>query len=918
MQEVRESGSRVVLVEGEAGIGKTALIDHFAAEVEDARVIRASGEQAETAVAYGLVDQLLRATSALGDGVFEPGHPGGQAADHVTIGIRLLQAVGSLEESGPVLVAVDDAHWADAASLRALLFVARRFVSERVLLLIAVREPERGNLPEGLRRLAGGAGGQVVRLGPLQVGELEELAAGEGVDLPSRAASRLHAHTSGNPLHALALLRELPHDAWQEPGLSLTVPRSFAETVVAKLTECSAATRRLVEAAAVLGARPPFAAAVELAAVDEPFDALEQAVSARLLVATEESDEHELTFPHPLVERAVYRQIGPARRARLHREAARLADDRAIAFRHLVAAAAGPDPRLADELERFAAGEAARAAWSGVAWALAAAGRLSDSRGAREPRLLAAAEAALYAGSIEHARRLTERVGDPANGALRDRVVAYIEMCGPRASEAQALLERAWKLTDDQVDAGTASRIAMTMALLRLMGLRGADAATWAQRAVELTAPDITGKAPEKMMVALGLMHAGRLGEAEELARAMLAENPDESELKAALGWVLLAREDFARAAPQLAAAASAARRAGSLEVAAMAHGLLSRVEFLRGRWDAALIQSERALALIGELPHLVTRPVVRWTASFVPAARGDWATADELAAHAAGDAPGMLDRSMAAAIARALPAAARGDHATVLAAFSPLLDATAAADGANQPGVSPWHDIYGEALVAAGRLDEARAFLQPHEEHAAALGLFATLARLRRVRGQLEAAADDTQTAATVLEAAIADADRAGASFDRARAQLVYGGILRRQRRRRDAAEQLRPARTVLAALGAGPYLERCERELAACGLTPVKRGANDPSRLTPQERSVAELVAAGMTNREVAAELLVSVKTVEVHLTRIYSKLGVRSRAQLAARAQDERERPTGGDGSGAAAARSGRVDQSHRRSE
>ena len=471
LSDVLHGRPRVAIVEGPAGIGKTTLIDQFLAAADGgARVVRGSGEQAERSLAYGLVDQLLRAADAP-HAVFAS--PSG-SADHVNLGLRLLQAFGALEEHELVIVAVDDAHWVDAASLRALLFASRRLVAERILVLVAMRDDEHGHVPPGLRRMAEGPAGCVIRLGPLNVPELQRLAATEGIELPAASASRLHAHTSGNPLHALALLRELPGRAWQDAPSALPVPRSFIEIVLGSLASCSAPTRRLVEAASVLGRRSPLALTARLAGVDEPLDAFEQAVAARLLAPDAGSDEYEAVFPHPLIETAVYRQIGASRRARLHAEAAGLADDPAVALRHRVAAGPGPDPALADELMAFARHEEGRAAWTNVAWALAAAARLSESRSVREPRLLAAAEATLLSGDREGASRLTERVSDPANAPLRDCVLAFLALLGPRPLEAEPLLERAWRQCDADADPETAARVASTTALLRVMQMRGA------------------------------------------------------------------------------------------------------------------------------------------------------------------------------------------------------------------------------------------------------------------------------------------------------------------------------------------------------------------------------------------------------------------------------------------------------------
>jgi DNA-binding CsgD family transcriptional regulator len=187
--------------------------------------------------------------------------------------------------------------------------------------------------------------------------------------------------------------------------------------------------------------------------------------------------------------------------------------------------------------------------------------------------------------------------------------------------------------------------------------------------------------------------------------------------------------------------------------------------------------------------------------------------------------------------------------------------------------------------LVSAGRWGEADAFLVPHEELAAARGRGSMVARLARVRGRLEAARGRAVEAEAAFGRAVGESERSGLPFQRALVELAHGQVLRRAGQRRAAAERLSAARERLAALRARPYLERCEQELAACGLAPAKRSAFDPSRLTAQELAVARLVAVGMSNRQVASELFISIKTVQFHLTYIYAKLGVGSRAELAA---------------------------------
>jgi DNA-binding CsgD family transcriptional regulator len=310
----------------------------------------------------------------------------------------------------------------------------------------------------------------------------------------------------------------------------------------------------------------------------------------------------------------------------------------------------------------------------------------------------------------------------------------------------------------------------------------------------------------------------------------------------------------------------------------------LSRAEFLAGSWDDSSVSAARALALLEETRHEWLRPLARWAAVAVPAARGEWRAAQEhvrLASAQGGDYELMV---VAAGLAGAQLAAAQGDHEGVLRALGPVL-VVRPREGVDEPGFWPWQGLYGDALVSAGRLGEAGEFLAPHEELARVRGRRSSIAVLARVRGRLEAALGDVGAAGVAFRRGLEQYVGLSVPFPQGLLELAFGQMLRRHGQRRLAVEQLRSARDRFVVLGARPYVERCERELGASGLAPAKRHDFDPSRLTAQELAVAQLVARGLSNRQVAAELFVSVKTVQFHLTRVYSKLRVSSRAELAA---------------------------------
>jgi DNA-binding CsgD family transcriptional regulator len=203
--------------------------------------------------------------------------------------------------------------------------------------------------------------------------------------------------------------------------------------------------------------------------------------------------------------------------------------------------------------------------------------------------------------------------------------------------------------------------------------------------------------------------------------------------------------------------------------------------------------------------------------------------------------------------------------------------------DAIDEPGIFMWRDLQVEALVRSGRLQQAEAVLVPFEERAAARGRRSAMGSAARVRGLLEAERGNVQAASEAFSTAVDHLGAVGMPFEEALVHLAAGSTFRRCGARRTAAEHLQAASTVFTMARALPFMEICEREMRGCGLRHTRRSGEEPPRLTPQENSVATLVASGLSNREVAAELMLSVKTIEYHLVNTFAKLGVRSRTQL-----------------------------------
>ncbi len=857
--DAADGRSRTLIVEGESGIGKTTLIERFLSGLDDAHVVRASGDATETDIEFALADQFLRAAHArvavLGEG-------------HLAVGVELLEVLSRETVS---VAFVDDAHLADAASLRALLFAARRLTGCRALVILAVRSA--AVLADGWTKLAA-----VLRVAELGSDDVLTLAGALGFGVTADAASRLREHTGGNPLHVRAVLHALgDEEAWQHEPRPLPAPRSYAELVRERLGRCAPAVADLLSAAAVIGVRAPLHLAAALASLDAPLDVVDAACETEMV----EFDGSALSFTHPLARAAVYDALPAARRAALNVRAASLVPDTHAALRHRVEAATLPDPSLVADLEAHAREERARGAWSGAIESLIAASRLSPDPGERERLALDAIEATMYSGDGAAARRLASGA-EFADGPRRDSVLAYLAIFAGDVAEAQRLLTRAWR--GDRRSAV----IAMRTAFLAASRLRGGSAVEWAERAVAL-APDDRGLgllvAPS---LAIGKSYSGdRAGAHAALDRwlddPLTPERAGGYILLAIKGFLLLAEGDIfgARAAFETSAAESLRR--GLLVVAALSLSGLTRVRYLAGEWDDAVVAGERAIALAVESDDQWVIAQAHWRAGLVPAARGDLAVAAAHVEAIAQQTPTFERHIAASLVAAAGLAAARERPADVVEALDRL--EALGGDGVHDPAFLPYQGLKAHALVDLGRgeawiagaLESARRRANPVLE----AQLTHAGARLAFARGEAGAALESLVRARSLLEPL-------GVPYELALVELTEGQVRRRVGERRAAASLLTAAHARLLGCRAAPAVKRCEQELTACGLAPAARSSRDYAALTPQELAVARLVVSGMTNREVSGELMISTKTVEFHLGKIYAKLKLRSRSELRARAR------------------------------
>ena len=389
-------------------------------------------------------------------------------------------------------------------------------------------------------------------------------------------------------------------------------------------------------------------------------------------------------------------------------------------------------------------------------------------------------------------------------------------------------------------------------------------------------------------LIGLGLGAAGRVEDADAAYRRTLEALDSGAQRQRALmghGWLELAWDRPQQAIQDFQAAIPQSHWQGSSRVALWASGWLGRAYLEVGDWDSALSVVSRATEMLDRTGMDLIAPLVHWTGAEISAHRGLPAAADWHVAQSLAVSSEYLITRLPTAMARAQVAQTGADADALLHALEPIANADRPSS-VDEPGFWPWQDAWAVALVLKGRLVEADAFLRPHEERAAEKGRHSQMARLAAARGQLQSQQGDIDAATASFEQALEQIEDLPFHYLRTRINYAYGLSLRRAGKRRNAGVVLRRALDGFTNLGAATYVDRCRRELQAGGAGgSLRSGSFDVETLTPQEQAVARLVAQGLSNADTARELFISVKTVQFHLTRVYSKLGLRSRTELAA---------------------------------
>ncbi|WP_433566698.1 LuxR C-terminal-related transcriptional regulator [Nocardia sp. CA-151230] len=868
LREVDADGPGLALLVGRAGMGRT-FIARALAVAHPGLVLWATAAEWESNRPFGVLDQLV---------------PGiGDSADPIAAGTALIRHVAGADDR--VLAVVDDAHWADSRSLQVLSTVVRHHPEARLLVLLtAVSGDPRVTVSN--TELVHHVSTIRLELPPLTAAEVGQLAAERDIVLHPSMAEQLCRHTGGVPRNVDQLLDELPEELWSRFDPDLPAPTTVAGRVREALAACAPATRRLVEAVCVLGPDTAVRDAVLLAEIDEGLvAALDEAAAADLIALGPRG--LSVTGPvDPMVRSAVLATMGPAAVAAARRRAAELIDDPVRRLSLLVAAAPVPDAALADRLDVMATERAAQGAWAAAATLLHDASRLTEDRLQRERRLTRAVDALIGSGDVFAAAALIPEVESLRETPLRNAVLGYLAIVRGRPTEAENRLARAWDLVNVEREPDIAALICQRYVLHTLCRCRPHDVVRWADRGIGLAGPDTPAAVEASAIRGLGMAY-GRMDEARRSYAELTQRVRHGAQVQRIVmgrGWLDLIADEIDEARADLESSVSTTVLGGSARISLWASAWLARLQFLTGDWDDALRTVREATSLLDRTGIILTGPLLQWTAVAVHALRGEWDLA-EVALRRTDAGPQDYEiMRLPSCLARAQWAEARADAAGVLRALQPLTQAWARG-GADDPGQWPWADMYAHALVAQGRYDEADIFLERHERLAADFGRTAASARLGAARGHLLGAKGELEPARTRFQDALRRLEAMPLRYDRARVGFVYGQILRRAGKRREADVEISVARDIFVALGAETYVTRCDRELKAGGVR-VQRADRGIGELTPQEDAVAQLVAQGLSNREVASELFISTKTVQYHLTRVYAKLGIRSRAELAAK--------------------------------
>jgi DNA-binding CsgD family transcriptional regulator len=888
LADVRAGRSRAMVVRGEAGMGKTALLSYAADTASDFQVARADGVESEMELPFAALQQLCGPMMSKLDRLPGPqrdalgvafGLQSGAAPNRFLVGLAVLALLGEVAADQPLLCLIDDAQWLDLASAQNLAFLARRLDAESVAVIFGSRDPGVTPSLAGVDELElEGLSDEDARalLASVIPGRLDE-----------RVRDRIVAESAGNPLALIELPRGTTTTAELGGGFRVAGPLTLAgrieQSFLRQVALLPGPTQRLLLLAAAEPLGDPGLLRYAADRLGVPVEAVEAAESAGLLKSGAR-----VTFRHPLLRSAIYHSASPGERRSAHRALAATTDPAVDPDRrawHRAESAAGPDEAVAAELERSADRAQARAGLAGAAAFLERAVALTPDSAPRAARALAAAEAKRLCGAPDAALELLAIAeGGPLDELQRARaeqVRAQIAFMQSRGSDASRLLLTAARRLEplDPTLAREAYLDALAAAieagdrdaLLELLG-----------HVVSVAAPAKPPRAADLFLTGWAqLITHGFPAGTDLLTRGLIAFRSEplsgEGELRGLWYASTIARALWDDGLWDVLSAryVQLARDTGVLAELPLALDYHAEVRVDTGEFTAAAAMLEESDAIIEATGNA---PLTESTWLRLAAWRETETAARERIEFALREA---LDKSHEDVITHA-------EYANAVLHNS-LGHYRAALHAAQRSNDHSWAKGQGrvfaelvEAASRSGELERAGAALEQLSARTRMGGTDWALGVEARSRALLT----EGQLAEDLYREAIERLGRTRIRTDLARAHLVYGEWLRRENRRVDAREQLRTAHAMFESMGAGAFAERAARELLATGERVSKRrsvGVGVPAQLTAREAQIAALASDGLSNPDIAAQLFMSRRTVEYHLHKIFTKLGIRTRNQL-----------------------------------
>jgi DNA-binding CsgD family transcriptional regulator/tetratricopeptide (TPR) repeat protein len=886
VEQARHGSAGTLIVRGEPGVGKSALLDDLASGAREATLLRTQGLEVEAPLAFAALHRLLRPLTRLRDELPLPqaralrvafGEDDGPSVEPFLVGVATLSLLTAAAEENLVLCVVDDAHWLDPATAGALLFCARRLGADRVAMVFAARDGGWEAFdPQGLSEMV------LTGLEPDAARALLDVQLGDAT--AENVTQRLIVETRGNPLALLELPSEL--SAAQLRGSSaLPAQLHLTARVEQVFLDRSRRLPRPVQSLLLLAAADDTGELDVLRRASAGLGLEEQALEAALESGLLVGDAKSVTVRHPLMRSAIYQAATGEDRRRSHRalaEALAGSGDPDRETWHRASAAEGPDQEVVSALELVGSRAQRRGGYVAALAAYERAAALSTDPAQRADLTFAAARSAWACGRVDPAQVLLASAREGASDPLLlcdiARLRGHIEVNLGSATEAHRIFVEAAQAVY-HFDPVRALEIGVAAALIRTYG---ADSGT-PLPSRDLLAVASAGDSPRttclrQMLISMTRLAEGNWAAAVEALKIALAigEQVDDRDVLWNLGNAALQVGDDEAQQRFYSFALSRAREAGAVTAVVYCLQRLCFCHFLAGDYVAVRGSAEEALALgvsIGQ-PALTALPIAWLTLLAARQDRDDYdqllLRLDELvAAHPLGiltDPVHDLTRW-----GQGVRAAATGDSFGALHQLSrfrlPVLARMAAPERI-------------EAAVRVGETEMARGWIEELAGFAEATSRPWALATVAFGRALMT----DPSDADSQFGEALAQHARAGRPLDEARTHLAYGEWLRRSQRRVDARQHLRHALETFQDLRVEAMAARANQELRASGETARKRDPSTLVKLTPMELKIAQLVSSGLSNKDVAAQCWISPRTVAFHLRNVFTKAGVTSRGELA----------------------------------